>query len=511
MIKSFVLKNCLSFDEVSLDFDAGLSIFSGPSGAGKSVLMGGLLASFGLLDSPSSLCECVSSANLPEALLESGIENEDENIFRLVKKEKSKLLVNGQNISKKALSSAMQSMVIHLSSKDGDEFEGKNLLLRLDNFIASSELESLKSELASEFVRYETAKKELDHLLKQEREAEEQKDYLRFEIQKIEKIAPKIGEDDELLEIKKLISKKEKTEELLTKCQVVDGLRDKVSALFEQAGQSDEIAIEFFSQLEDVVASTVDRLRELDGHDVDSIMNRLEELSSIKKLYGSIEEALEALEAKRAELKLLQNIEIVKSELEKEVKKLLAICESKADAISKVRHANVDKFAEAISGFLQKLFLPAVKISFAKKALGGDGVDSLSIKVGNTEPSKLSAGEYRRARLALMCVGLGSDSTGKVMIVDEADANVSGEESAAIAKTLKLLSRSYQIFAISHQPQLSALADRHFLVTKIDKKSSVVEINDDKRAMEIARIVSGEKITAEAIGYAKKLLKESKC
>ena len=288
-------------------------------------------------------------------------------------------------------------------------------------------------------------------------------------------------------------------------------MRDKVSALFEQAGQSDEIAIEFFSQLEDVVASTVDRLRELDGHDVDSIMNRLEELSSIKKLYGSIEEALEALEAKRAELKLLQNIEIVKSELEKEVKKLLAICESKADAISKVRHANVDKFAEAISGFLQKLFLPAVKISFAKKALGGDGVDSLSIKVGNTEPSKLSAGEYRRARLALMCVGLGSDSTGKVMIVDEADANVSGEESAAIAKTLKLLSLSYQIFAISHQPQLSALADRHFLVTKIDEKSSVVEINDDKRAMEIARIVSGEKITAEAIGYAKKLLKESKC
>jgi len=511
VIKGFVVKNCLSFDEARLEFEQGLTVFSGPSGAGKSVLMNGLLASFGLSDSPAVLCESVLSGNLPTQLLEAGIENEDDNVFRFIRKEKVKLLINGQNISKKALSAAMTDFVVHLSSKDGDEFGAENLLAKLDLFINDSELILTKDELSILFLQYETKNDELNKLIKQEQDAEELKEFLHFEIQKIESINPKIGEDEELLSIRKLISKKEKTEELLSRCQTISTLQDKVLTLFEEIGGESDTAVSFFAQLNDVLDSTSSKLMELDSYNIDSIMARLEELSSIKKRYGGIEEALEALSSKKIELKILQNIEVAKSDIEAEVKKLKNACEEKANRLSSIRKRSLQSFSNSITSYLEKLYMSSCKITINQKTLSADGIDALSIQVGKTEPSKLSAGEYRRARLALMCVGLDQNKNKKILIVDEADANVSGEESAAIAKTLKYLSKSYQIFAISHQPQLSALADKHFLVVKTDEKSKVKEIMKDERAMEIARIVSGETITKEAIEYAKKLLKEPVC
>lgn len=511
MIKSFVLKNCLTFDEVSLDFSSGLTVFSGPSGAGKSILLGGVLASFGLLDSAASVAECSFAGALPVALMETGIDDESENIFRFVKKDKAKLLVNGQNISKKALSGAMGERVIHLSSKESNEFEPKVLLGRLDGFLASSELDSLKAELSANFEIYTSKKHELERLEKLEREANEQKEFLAFEIQKISSLNLRVGEDDELLEVKKLISKKEKTEDLMHKCQSVLMGRDRVLSLFEESEKNRDLAHEFFAELEDALAGTAKKLRSLDSYNIDTIMRRLEELSSIKKRYGAIEEALGALENKKIELKKLENLEVAKDELAKEVASAHTKCAVLATKISQIRRDGIVGFEKSLSGFLSALFMPNAVALIKDSALCSSGIDEITLKIGKVETSKLSSGEYRRARLALMCIGLDKSAEQKVLIVDEADANVSGEESAAIAKTLKLLSRNYQIFAISHQPQLSALADNHFFVLKNGEKSSVKEIKEHERAMEIARIVSGEKITDEAIGYAKKLLQESNC
>ena len=92
------------------------------------------------------------------------------------------------------------------------------------------------------------------------------------------------------------------------------------------------------------------------------------------------------------------------------------------------------------------------------------------------------------------------------MFLDEIDANLSGKESESIAKVLAQLSKSYQIFAISHQPQLSATAHQHFMVKKIDNKSTVQLLNTEERVSVIARMISGENITNEALEFAKKLL-----
>ena len=94
---------------------------------------------------------------------------------------------------------------------------------------------------------------------------------------------------------------------------------------------------------------------------------------------------------------------------------------------------------------------------------------------------------------------------GLILFLDEIDANVSGEESHSVGKVLKFLAQKNQIFAISHQPQLTSLADAHFLVTKTDGKSEVKKLDEEGRIQEIARIISGESIGSDALSYAKTL------
>lgn len=98
---------------------------------------------------------------------------------------------------------------------------------------------------------------------------------------------------------------------------------------------------------------------------------------------------------------------------------------------------------------------------------------------------------------------------GGVLMLDEIDANLSGEESMSVAKVLRHLSRGYQIFVISHQPQLTSMGDQHFLVYK-EGDSSVRALSELERIEEIARIISGEGISDEAIGFARDLFERSK-
>ena len=96
---------------------------------------------------------------------------------------------------------------------------------------------------------------------------------------------------------------------------------------------------------------------------------------------------------------------------------------------------------------------------------------------------------------------------GGILFLDEIDANLSGKESNAIANVLSTLSKTYQIFAISHQPQLTATADQHFLVDKKDGVSTVHVLNKDEKIEEVSRMISGENITKEAREFAINLIK----
>jgi DNA repair protein RecN (Recombination protein N) len=511
VIRSFFAKECIGFEEIKLEFEHGLTVFSGPSGAGKSVLMGALMCSFGLGDSEASVCESVIKAALPAGLTALGIDDDGENVFRMTKKDKARYFVNGQSISKKALAEAAKGFARHLSSSSDDEFAPSSLLQKLDEFASSDELDSLKIKLAIEFHIYKLAKTELARLANLSREADEQREFLSFEIAKIESINPREGEDDELLALKKSLSKKEKTAELVSKCQTLSSLKEKALSLYGEMAESDEVALNFFAEFEELLGSAQFRLRELEDVDADFIMNRLEELAGLKKRYGGVTEALEALSIKKNELKKLESITIEMGELEAECAKLEKKCIILAEQLSAMRVSALRSFESELGSFLKRLFLQPATVNLVNTTLSADGIDSVTLLVGALPVNKLSAGEFRRARLALMCVGLDASSQRGVLFFDEADANVSGEESAAIAKTLRELSSAYQIFAISHQPQLTALATNHYLVVKSGKQSSATRIDGNERVQEVARIISGETITAEALEYAKTLLKESSC
>ena len=127
--------------------------------------------------------------------------------------------------------------------------------------------------------------------------------------------------------------------------------------------------------------------------------------------------------------------------------------------------------------------------------------------MNNTKLDKISSGEFNRLRLALLTARSYYDiDTNGILFLDEIDANLSGKESQSIAKVLAQLSKNYQIFAISHQPQLSATAHQHFLVKKQNNISKVTLLDHSQRIDEIARMISGENITKEAKEFAKKLL-----
>ena len=146
------------------------------------------------------------------------------------------------------------------------------------------------------------------------------------------------------------------------------------------------------------------------------------------------------------------------------------------------------------------------KVIFKEKEIDILGMDEISFEISNTLLKNLSSGEFNRLRLAF--IGANIDITGfanGVLILDEIDANLSGKEAMSIANVLLKISKFYQIFAISHLPQLSSKADSHFLVSKTNGVSNVKKLNENEKITELARMISGEKITKEALEFAKRL------
>jgi DNA repair protein RecN (Recombination protein N) len=163
---------------------------------------------------------------------------------------------------------------------------------------------------------------------------------------------------------------------------------------------------------------------------------------------------------------------------------------------------------EKINEYLKFLYLSNAKIILNEKALDSFGIDEVIFELNGVALDTISSGEYNRLRLALLTSMSEFDIVDNgILFLDEIDANLSGKESDAISKVLEKLSKSYQIFAISHQPQLTSSANQHFLVDKINGKSIVKELNNQEKINEIARMISGEKVTLEAFEFARNLLK----
>jgi DNA repair protein RecN (Recombination protein N) len=198
-------------------------------------------------------------------------------------------------------------------------------------------------------------------------------------------------------------------------------------------------------------------------------------------------------------------IEHSKGDLTQRIGKLTIELEAIAQELSQKRMDEVSTSLEKLNGYLTMLYLRPASLGIEKIEHHAQGVDRVVLGLEGTKLEKLSSGEFNRLRLALLALRVESmEDQGGVLMLDEIDANLSGEESMSVAKVLRHLARCYQIFVISHQPQLTSMGEQHFLIYK-DDESRVRELNDIERIEEIARIISGDGISEEAKGFAKEL------
>ncbi|EAJ2426983.1 DNA recombination protein RecN [Campylobacter upsaliensis] len=507
MISRILMKENLGFKEANLELSEGLTVFSGLSGAGKSVLFKGILAAFGFGESEAKFVELELDDELD---LESfGIESEDENVFKMLKEKSTKYFINNQSIAKKSLQSLSKSFIKYLSVKDNNEFSNEKFLTLLDALESAKnpKFNETKEKFEQIFKEYNENSLKLNRVLEEERRIEELKELAQTHIEKISKINPKSGEYEELLKLKKRLSKRDKIEEAWNK---VGGIFEYEKAVLDALNLS-EVDANFFSECfnELRIIAENQKMEELD-FDIEALLDRISDLSYLIKRYESIEGALETLELKKKELEHYENLSFEKKELELLNRDLKEKLEKKAHILSEARVRNLGVLEDFLNDYLAKLYMKNLKLDCVQNdEINLFGKDEIKLSVSETKLKNLSSGELNRLRLAFIATECKILNSGRgIIFLDEIDANLSGKEAMSIAKVLDELSRFYQIFAISHLPQLSSKAHNHFLVEKNGKQSYVKKLEKEERIKELARMVSGEQISDEALQFAGTLFED---
>lgn len=508
MLNRIYLKDFLSFKEVDMELNKGLVVFTGPSGAGKSVLMKNILSLFAIEETKASLGEVtLSNANIENEAYD--IEKNDDIVIKEIKKDKVRYFLNNQTISKKNLNAFSKSLIKHLHLKDTSDFDSVKLISFLDSLCVKEEksFKNLKNEFTSIFMELQKTNKELKKINEDESKLEDLKEFAKFEIDKIEAINPQIDEYDELNEIKKKLSKKEKIQEAIEKASPIFSYTSHITSALEILEEDCAFFDEAINELNNIFEKFNDSLYELEELDIENVLDRIEKLSSLQKRFGSIESAIEYKNEKKKELESYENISFEKSILEKNLKKYQNQIDELTNKLTKHRKKAATILEKKINHYLKYLYLSNASLKICEKNLDKTGVDEVLFELNGVNLETISSGEFNRLRLALLTSISEFDIVSNgILFLDEIDANLSGKESEAIATVLEKLSKTYQIFAISHQPQLTSTADQHFLVDKKNGISSVKSLNYDAKINEIARMISGENITNDAYKFAKNLL-----
>jgi len=507
LIERLYLKELVTFDEVELEFSDGLVVLSGPSGAGKSVLISTILSSFGY--SPPSVAKiCEVGLSKPKNLEVDTYHLEEFITIKSLKKDKLRYFVDGQNISKKTLHSIFTPFVKYLSVRDKGGFDSLMLINMIDTQLhqKNENFRELQKEYQKRFLNYKEKLDELNKIKDDEARLLELVDYAKYEIEKISSINPQIGEEQSLLTIKQQLSRLDKIKDALVKAEKIFTLEESVEEVYRLLDRDSSAFSDTMNQLRADFEETENLADELKEVDVEEVLNRLSDLATLQKRYGSIEEALEYKALKVQELERYENIEqdksILISFLDREYSELKLL----ASKISTLRADESKVLEDSLEDYLTSLKLPRVTFQFLPKELDFSGIDEIDVLLGSSTISTLSGGEFNRVRLALMATTIDTQRAKQgVLILDEIDANVSGDESIAIANMIQKLSSVYQVFAISHQSHLASKANQHILITKIEDSSKAIVLDETQRVSEIARIIAGENPNNEAMEFARKL------
>ncbi|RLA75045.1 MAG: DNA recombination protein RecN [Epsilonproteobacteria bacterium] len=507
MISSFYLKNCVFFDELNIEFNNSLVVFTGPSGAGKTVLLDAILSAFALKPTKADISEvCISRHNIIKQEFDI---NKDDFCIKKLENPNVKHYLNSMKISKKELKSFSSSFIRFINHKDSGEFDNSSLVEFLDTIIKTKDTNHHKIifDYEQTFQTLKFKQKELKELKNDEQDIEEKIDFLKYEINQIGEEDIKPDELNELRSIKKGFAQKEIISEAITDASSTIYDFHKIDKMLSKMGEDAEFFTQAGLKIQTLIENFTQRVENIDENDIEKLIDKIELLSKLEKKYGSLEQANIQQNIKKQKLESLENMTFDITILEKNIKKLEIQINNTAKILTTNRTKYLKQLKQNINSYLNKLYMNPIELSISNKPIDKDGQDILNITLNNTKLANISSGEQNRLKLSLLCAKAKYNLKDNVsLFLDEIDANLSGKESEALSAVLKELSKNYQIFAISHQPQLSSMADKHILVYKQNNTSHIKILNKNERIDEIARIISGQNITTQAKQFATKLL-----
>ena len=550
MLLEISIKNFAIIESISLNFEQGMTVLTGETGAGKSIIIDAMNMMLGARATTEvirhgapkaeieGLFSIESNRALEEIFDEQGLELSDEIIIRreILQNGRSISRVNGQMVNLSVLRTIGQQLVdIHGQHDQEELMRPHRHIQMLDEFGDTSFFE-LKEAYQMSFDNYRRMRKQVLDIKKNQQEHKARIEMLEFQMAEIEAANLKAGEDVTLnQERDRLLNHKHIADTLTNAYSMLDN--EEFSSLANvRSAMNDMESLEEFDPeyreisgtlsesyyvLEDItkrLESIIDDL-DFDGNRLMQVESRLDLIHTITRKYGgSVDDVLEYFAKITDEYNLLTGNNLSSEDMEIELKKLEKNLVDLAGQVAQARHKIAQDLEAEIKQELQDLYMEKAQfqVRFSKGKFSREGNESVEFYI-STNPGEdfkplvkvASGGELSRLMLAIKSAF--SRKEGKTSIVfDEVDTGVSGRVAQAIAQKIHKIGQNGQVLAISHLPQVIAIADYQFFIEKISNEHSTVStvrlLTVEERIEEVAKMLAGENVTEAALTQARELL-----
>lgn len=551
MLKSLSIRNVVLIDSLDIDFSNGLVVLSGETGAGKSILLDSLGLLLGNRAEISMIRQGKDKLSVT-GVFEVSPQNKIINLAKeydldidgdiIIKRTitadgKNKILFNDQIITLKLLKELAHNLIEIHGQYDNQGLLNPSLHGEILDGFGHCDKELLKTK--ESYLAYKSVVAELK--LKEESlaKAKENEENLRHWVDELEKVSPQKGEEEtlrirrsELMNAEKII---EKLNSAYTSLNGGNSVLESVSKARNAISRANEIVNDKYKDVEQNLETALYSLNEvvdqieaysadisLNQNEIDNIETRLYTLRNLAKKHNTDTDSLpEKLEEMKSLLQNLQNGTDNVNELKNKVSKLREDYIKSAENLSKSRQKVAQKLDKSVMKELPPLKMEKAvfqttitakpEIQWSEK-----GWDNICFEVSTNPNTPLgplnkiaSGGELSRFMLALK-VNLADQENQETLIFDEIDAGIGGATAEAVGERLSRLSQTEQVFVVTHSPQVAAFSNEHFKVSKYTKDNitttTLTKLDGEGKTEEIARMLSGEKITKEARAAALVLL-----
>lgn len=551
MLLEISIKNFAIIEAISLNFEKGMTVLTGETGAGKSIIIDAMNMMLGTRATTDVIRHGADKAEieglfsientraLQEIFDEQGLELSDEVIIRreILQNGRSVSRVNGKMVNLSVLKSIGQHLVDIHGQHDQEELMRPQLHIQMLDEFGDDTFFQLKQDYQETFDAYRRMRKTVLEIKKNQQEHKDRIEMLEFQITEIEAAGLQAGEDLALNhERDKLLNYKNIADTLTNAYTMLDNEEFSSLANIRSAMNDMESIVEFDPEYQDISSSLSEsyyvledvsnRLESiLDDLDFDAnrlmqVEARLDVIHTITRKYGTnVDEVLLYLAKIQDEYNLLTGNNLSSEDMEAELKNLEKYLVELAGSLSEARQNLAQKLEAEIKKELQDLYMEKAQfqVRFSKGKFSRQGNEAVEFYI-STNPGEdfkplvkvASGGELSRLMLAIKSAF--SRREGKTSIVfDEVDTGVSGRVAQAIAQKIYKIGQHGQVLAISHLPQVIAIADYQFFIEKISDAHSTVStvrlLTLEERIQEVAKMLAGDDVTEAALSQARELLK----